>query len=251
MKLFKSDGIENVWVNFSKQNTIGIYWPLGLFGRLDRTLQVPAVQFDIFSFYIFSLPSFPSTTGPNILVDDTLPSEVDKGLLGTVKDSIVQGFQWGTREGPLCDERELLKNELIIIIGRALLVTTTGFFKFNSNFIKLASECRFLEIQLCITRSSNLFLAIRNVKFKILDAVIASDPLHRGGGQVIPTARRVAYSAFLMATPRLMEPYMFVEVLAPADCVSAVYTVLARRRLVLFLSRVSLKRMLLHSAIVN
>lgn len=68
------------------------------------------------------------------------------------------------------------------------------------------------------------------MKFKILDAVIASDPLHRGGGQVIPTARRVAYSAFLMATPRLMEPYMFIEVLAPADCVSAVYTVLARRR---------------------
>ena len=42
--------------------------------------------------------------------------------------------------------------------------------------------------------------------------------------------RRVAYSAFLMATPRLMEPYYFVEVQAPADCVSAVYTVLARRR---------------------
>uniref|UniRef100_A0A336MK33 CSON002857 protein n=1 Tax=Culicoides sonorensis TaxID=179676 RepID=A0A336MK33_CULSO len=118
----------------------------------------------------------PDNTGPNILVDDTLPSEVDKTLLGSVKDSIVQGFQWGTREGPLCEE------------------------------------------------------PIRNVKFKILDAVIANEPLHRGGGQVIPTARRVAYSAFLMATPRLMEPYLFVEVQAPADCVSAVYTVLAKRR---------------------
>ena len=53
---------------------------------------------------------------------------------------------------------------------------------------------------------------IRNSKFKILDATIAGEPIHRGGGQVIPTARRVAYSAFLMATPRLMEPYMFVEV---------------------------------------
>ena len=102
--------------------------------------------------------------------------QVDKGLLGSVKDSIVQGFQWGTREGPLCDE------------------------------------------------------PIRNVKFKILDAVIANEPIHRGGGQIIPTARRVAYSAFLMATPRLMEPYYYVEVQAPADCVSAVYTVLARRR---------------------
>lgn len=118
----------------------------------------------------------PDTAGPNILVDDTLPSEVDKSLLGSVKDSIVQGFQWGTREGPLCEE------------------------------------------------------PIRNVKFKILDAVIAQEPLHRGGGQMIPTARRVAYSAFLMATPRLMEPYLFVETQAPADCVSAVYTVLAKRR---------------------
>ena len=43
-----------------------------------------------------------------------------------------------------------------------------------------------------------LFIAIRNVKFKILDAVIAQEPIHRGGGQIIPTARRVAYSAFLM-----------------------------------------------------
>ena len=34
----------------------------------------------------------------------------------------------------------------------------------------------------------------------------------------------------LQATPRLMEPYYFVEVQSPADCVSAVYTVLARRR---------------------
>lgn len=118
----------------------------------------------------------PDATGPNILVDDTLPSEVDKGLLSCVKDSIVQGFQWGTREGPLCEE------------------------------------------------------PIRNTKFKILDAVIAQEPLHRGGGQIIPTARRVVYSAFLMATPRLMEPYLFVEVQAPADCVSAVYTVLAKRR---------------------
>ncbi|XP_027332708.1 110 kDa U5 small nuclear ribonucleoprotein component CLO isoform X1 [Abrus precatorius] len=114
--------------------------------------------------------------GPNILLDDTLPTEVDKSLLNAVKDSIVQGFQWGAREGPLCDE------------------------------------------------------PIRNVKFKIVDARIAPEPLHRGSGQIIPTARRVAYSAFLMATPRLMEPVYYVEIQTPIDCVSAIYTVLSRRR---------------------
>lgn len=81
----------------------------------------------------------PDRAGPNVLLDDTLPSEVDKALLGAVRESIVQGFQWGTREGPLCDE------------------------------------------------------PMRNVKFKILDATIAPEPIHRGGGQIIPTARRVAY----------------------------------------------------------
>lgn len=48
-----------------------------------------------------------------------------------------------------------------------------------------------------------LLSAIRNVKFKILDAVIAQEPIHRGGGQIIPTARRVAYSAFLMVSQLL------------------------------------------------
>jgi U5 small nuclear ribonucleoprotein component len=118
----------------------------------------------------------PDKQGPNILLDDTLPTEVDKGLLGAVRDSIVQGFQWGAREGPLCDE------------------------------------------------------PMRNVKFKIVDAKIANEPLHRGSGQLIPTARRVAYSAFLMATPRLMEPVYYVEIMTPVDCVSAIYTVLSRRR---------------------
>mmetsp|Transcript_20474 Transcript_20474/g.20587 ORF Transcript_20474/g.20587 Transcript_20474/m.20587 type:complete len:983 (-) Transcript_20474:782-3730(-) len=118
----------------------------------------------------------PDANGPNVLVDDTLPSEVDKQLLFTVKESMIQGFKWGCREGPLCDE------------------------------------------------------PIRNSKLKILDAVIASEPIHRGGGQVIPTSRRVVYSAFLMATPRLMEPVYSIEIQAPADCVQAIYPVLARRR---------------------
>ncbi|KAF9013633.1 P-loop containing nucleoside triphosphate hydrolase protein [Hymenopellis radicata] len=118
----------------------------------------------------------PDEGGPNILVDDTLPSQIDKKLLGTVKEHIKQGFQWGAREGPLCDE------------------------------------------------------PMRNVKFRVLDASLAQEPIFRGGGQIVPTARRVCYSSFLMATPRLMEPIYYVEVQTPADCISAVYTVLARRR---------------------
>lgn len=48
-------------------------------------------------------------------------------------------------------------------------------------------------------------LAIRNVKFRLLGADLATEPIYRGGGQIIPTARRVCYSSFLLATPRLQE----------------------------------------------
>lgn len=118
----------------------------------------------------------PDALGPNVFLDDTLATEVDKSLVGAVRNSIIQGFQWGAREGPLCDE------------------------------------------------------PMRSVKFKLTDAVIATEPLARGGGQVIPTARRVCYSSFLMASPRLMEPVYYVEIQTPADCISAIYTILARRR---------------------
>ncbi|KAF4604741.1 hypothetical protein EYR40_003519 [Pleurotus pulmonarius] len=110
------------------------------------------------------------------IAEDLERGRIDKKLLGTVKEHIKQGFQWGAREGPLCDE------------------------------------------------------PMRNVKFRLLDASLAQEPIYRGGGQIVPTARRVCYSSFLMATPRLMEPIYYVEVQAPADCISAVYTVLARRR---------------------
>ena len=41
----------------------------------------------------------PDSSGPNILVDDTLHQKSIKNLLTAVKDSVIQGFQWATREG--------------------------------------------------------------------------------------------------------------------------------------------------------
>ncbi|KAJ2391795.1 hypothetical protein GGI05_002845, partial [Coemansia sp. RSA 2603] len=46
----------------------------------------------------------PGSLGTNILSDDTLPADTDKARLRSVRDAIRQGFQWASREGPLCDE---------------------------------------------------------------------------------------------------------------------------------------------------
>lgn len=43
-------------------------------------------------------------SGTNILLNDTLPDQVSKDDLKSIRESVVQGFQWATREGPLVEE---------------------------------------------------------------------------------------------------------------------------------------------------
>merc|ERR1712032_747689 len=79
----------------------------------------------------------PDTNGPNLMID------CSKGVryLNEIKDSVVAGFQWATKEGVLCDEN------------------------------------------------------LRAVRFNIYDVTLHADAIHRGGGQIIPTARRVLYAS--------------------------------------------------------
>ena len=118
----------------------------------------------------------PTSTGPNILLNDCLPGDANTLLLQQAKPHIVQGFQWACKEGPLCDE------------------------------------------------------PLRNTKFRVIEASLAQEAVYRASGQVIPAARRVCYSAFLLATPRLMEPYFTVDIQCTQDCMPAILTLLQRRR---------------------
>jgi len=114
----------------------------------------------------------PDTDGPNLLID------CSKGVqyLNEIKDSVVAGFQWATKEGCLCDEN------------------------------------------------------MRATRFNIYDVTLHADAIHRGGGQIIPTARRVLYASMLTAAPRLMEPVYLVEIQCPETAVGGIYGVLNRRR---------------------
>ena len=53
---------------------------------------------------------------------------------------------------------------------------------------------------------------MRGVRFNIYDVALHTDAIHRGGGQIIPTARRALYACHLTAGPRLMEPVYLVEI---------------------------------------
>ncbi|KAI3828406.1 hypothetical protein L1987_02507 [Smallanthus sonchifolius] len=114
----------------------------------------------------------PETTGPNMVVD------MCKGVqyLNEIKDSVVAGFQWASKEGALAEEN------------------------------------------------------MRGICFEVCDVVLHADAIHRGGGQVIPTARQVIYASQLTAKPRLLEPVYLVEIQAPEQALGGIYSVLNQRR---------------------
>ncbi|KAK2758207.1 Elongation factor 2 [Arachnomyces sp. PD_36] len=114
----------------------------------------------------------PDTNGPNLLVDQTKAVQ----YLNEIKDSVVSGFQWATREGPVAEE------------------------------------------------------PMRSIRFNMMDVTLHADAIHRGGGQIIPTARRVLYAATLLAEPGLLEPVFSVEIQVPEQAMGGIYGVLTRRR---------------------
>ena len=114
----------------------------------------------------------PDGSGPNIVVDVTVAVQ----YLNEIKDSVVAGWQWVCKEGPLCDE------------------------------------------------------TLRDVRIDIHDVVLHADAIHRGGGQIIPTARRVFLAAILTASPRLQEPVFLVEIQCPENAMGGVYSSLNRKR---------------------
>jgi elongation factor 2 len=114
----------------------------------------------------------PDVTGPNIVLD------ASKGVqyLNEIKDSVVAGFQWASKEGVLCDEN------------------------------------------------------MRGCRFDIHDVTLHADAIHRGAGQIMPTARRVLFACQLTAAPRITEPIYAVEIQCPESAVGGIYGVLNKRR---------------------
>lgn len=71
---------------------------------------------------------------------------------------------------------------------------------------------------------------VRGVRYNIHDVTLHADAIHRGGGQIIPTTRRVLYACQLTAKPRIMEPVFLVEIQCPEQAVGGIYSCLNKRR---------------------
>ena len=76
--------------------------------------------------------------------------------------------------------------------------------------------------------------SLRGVRFNIQDVELHNDAIHRGGGQIIPTARRVYYASEITANPRYQEPIYLCNISTPQDVMSGVYQCFSQRRGVVF-----------------
>lgn len=158
--------------------------PEGLAEDIDKNEITPRMEFKIRARFLADKYDYdvtearkiwafgPEGTGANLCID------VTKGVqyLNEIKDSVVAGFQWATKEGPLSDEH------------------------------------------------------VRGVRFNLHDVTLHADAIHRGGGQVIPTARRVMYACMLTAAPRYLEPVFLVEIQCPETALGGIYSVMNKRR---------------------
>ena len=75
---------------------------------------------------------------------------------------------------------------------------------------------------------------MRGVRFNIQDVELHTDAIHRGGGQIMPTARRVYYASEITASPRYQEPVYLCNIAAPQDVMSGIYQCFSQRRGVVF-----------------
>jgi elongation factor 2 len=71
---------------------------------------------------------------------------------------------------------------------------------------------------------------VRGCRFNLMDILLHTDSMHRGGAQIIPAARRCFHGALLTAQPRLQEPVFLVEISCPETAIGGIYTVLNKRR---------------------
>ncbi|KAJ4015216.1 hypothetical protein NW752_006668 [Fusarium irregulare] len=137
----------------------------------------------------------PEDTGPNILQDDTLPTEVDKKTLNAVRESIRQGFSWATREGPLCEEPirntkfkvtdVLLANEAIFRGGGQIIPTSRR--ACYSSFLMASPRLMEPVYSVSVTGPEESYMEVYNVLSRrrghvLSDGPVAGTPLYRVNG---------------------------------------------------------------------
>ena len=113
---------------------------------------------------------------PAILINETFLDSSQNIALESSRESLIKGFKWALKEGPLCEE------------------------------------------------------PLRDIRIKIVEIKLSSDPVFRTEEQLIPMMRNAIHKAFLLSSPRIKEPFYTLEATSTTDALPILYSLLAPRR---------------------
>jgi elongation factor 2 len=112
------------------------------------------------------------------------------------------------------------------VCGSNILVDQTHGLQFL-NEIKDSVSVAFEEV---VNSSILCGEPLRGVRFNLMDAVLHTDTIHRGPGQIIPSTRRVLMAALLSSFPTLYEPIYLADIQTSQEAVGKIYSCVSKRR---------------------
>lgn len=154
-------------------------------------------------------------------LDENLVTALEKGTIElkdnkTMTKQLVELYNWDKNTA----------SKVWFFMGSNCLVDTSHGVAYL-NEIKDSIRAAFQNV---VNKSVLCGEPLRGVRFNLEDAVLHSDTIHRGDGQMIPTANRVLYAAILAASPRLVEPMYLADIQTEQEVAGKIYGYMSMRR---------------------
>lgn len=159
-------------------------------------------------------------------MEDGLPEAIDEGLVTPRDDPKVRGKYLAENFGW---DKDLSKKIWCFgpdVTGPNIIVDVTKGVQYLSEIKDSCVAAFQWATKEGVLAEENM----RGISFEVHDVVLHTDAIHRGGGQIIPTCRRVLYACVLSAAPRLCEPVYLVEIQCPENALGGIYSVLNQKR---------------------
>ena len=163
------------------------------------------------------------TSGP---LADELPELIENGEISPTQDVKARGKR-------LCEEFGWEKDDTTKIwcfgpdnIGPNMVVDVTK----GVQYMNEIKESMVSSFQWSSKTGVLCDENIRGMRFNVTDCELHTDAIHRGGGQIMPSARRLFFALELLSEPSLLEPIFSCDITAPSECMGGVYQSLNQRR---------------------
>ena len=179
--------------------------------ELDLRVADPVVTFNETIIEMSELPCFAtSPNGKNTLtvlaqpLDKPVAQDIESGLLPRM--SVIERSDYLIKNYEKYDW-DLLSARTIWafgpdrpstgLFGTCVLTNDTLSFETDKKLLSATQDSITQGFHWAVREGPLCDEPIRNVRFRLTQANLATEPIYRGGGQIIPTARRVIYSSFL------------------------------------------------------